>query len=93
MEDPQALAGAHVEGAHEAFHVGLAARDAAGAVRRADDDGVVGDHGRGVQANFAGDRIDHLIVILLQIHQAVLAEGGDARAGLGVQRDQAVARA
>src|SRR5579872_6241763 len=48
VEDPQAFAGAHVEGAHETFHVGLAARDAAGAVRGAYDDGVVRDDGRGV---------------------------------------------
>ncbi len=35
--------------------------------------------------------IDDLVVVFFQIHHAVFAEGGDARAGLRVQRDQTIA--
>ena len=44
-----------------------------------------------MQADFAGDQIDFLVVIFFQIDDAVLAEARDGRAGLGVERDQPVA--
>ena len=45
-----------------------------------------------MQPDFAGDQIDLLIVVQLQIHHAVLAEAWDRNAGLRIQRDQPVAR-
>ena len=93
VEDPQPLAGLDVEPADVALLVGLAARHAAGQVRGADDDGVPGDDRRGVQADLAGDEIDRLIVVQLQIDDAVLAEARDRRAGLRVERDRAGSRA
>ena len=91
VEDPQALAGADVEAADEALHVGLAARDAAGPMRGADDDHVPRHERRRMQPDLAGDRIDLLVVVLLQIDDAVLAEGRDRHAGLRVEREEAVA--
>ena len=88
MEDPQPLAGAHVEAADVALDVGLAGRHAAGLVRGADDDDVAGDDRRRVQSDLAGDRIDRLIVVLLQIDDAVRAEAGTRIAGLRVERDE-----
>ena len=44
-------------------------------MRRADDHDVLGDDGRGMESYFAGDWIDLLIVILLQIDDTVVAEG------------------
>ena len=74
------------------FLVGLALRRAARQVRGADDDDVLRDDRRRVQADLAGDRIDRLIVLQLQIDDAVLAEAGRGHAGLGVERDHLVAR-
>ena len=44
-------------------------------VRGADDHDVAGDERRGVQAELGGDEIDLLIVVELQIDDAVVAEG------------------
>ena len=49
VENPQALAGPHVESAHVAFHVVLALRGAADQMRRADDHHIFRDDGRGMQ--------------------------------------------
>ncbi len=91
MEDPQALARAHIESADITLYVVLARRRAAGHVRGADDDDVLRDDRRRMQPDLARDQIDLLIVVLLQIDDAVLAEAGHGRAGLGVKRDQPVA--
>ena len=45
-------------------------------MRRSDDDHISGHHGRRMKPDFAGDRIDLLIVVELQIDDAVLAEAG-----------------
>lgn len=45
-----------------------------------------------MQTHLAGDQVDLLIVVLLQVNHAVSAEAGNGCAGLGVERDQAVAR-
>ena len=44
-----------------------------------------------MQPEFARDQIDLLIVIELQVDDSVLPEAWNRNAGLGVQRDQAVA--
>ena len=92
VEDPEALAGPHVESADVALHVGLARGDAARFVRGADDDDVFRNHRRRVQADLRRHRIDHLVVVLFQIDEAVFAERRDAHAGLRVQRDELIAR-
>ncbi len=92
VEDPQALAGAHVEAAHKAFHIGSRARHAAGAMGRADNDYVLRDNRSRVQPNFAGDEIHFLIVVGLQIDDAVGAEARDGRTSFGVEGDHEIAR-
>ena len=59
---------------------------------RADDDDVAGNHRRGVQSDLAIQRIDLLIVVLLEIDEAIVAECRDTHACLRVQRDQLVSR-
>ena len=95
VEGPLQLAGLDVEGARETLGVVVGLDGHALLHRRADEDRVPDDGGRGVQPDLAGLEIDLLAVALhdadLQIHDAVLAEGRDHRAGLGVERDQPVA--
>ena len=43
----------------------------------ADHDDVVADHRRRVESDFAGDQIDLLVVVHLQVDDAVLAEARD----------------
>ena len=92
MEDPETLAGANVESPDESLHVGLAARDAARPMRRADDHGVLRDERCRMKPDFAGDEINLLIVIELQIDRAVRSEAGDRRSILRVERQEAIAR-
>ena len=92
VEDPQALARPHVEAADVALRVAPAAGVAARAEGGAHDDHVPGDGGRGVQPDFARDRIDVLVVVQLEVDDAVLAEAGDRPPGPGRQGDQPVAR-
>jgi hypothetical protein len=75
MERPQTLSGAHIEAADVTLHVGLAGRHAAGFVRRSHNDHVVRNDRRGVKTDFGTHRIDHLVVVILQIYDAILAEG------------------
>ena len=44
-----------------------------------------------MEADFAGDEIDFLIVIEFQIDDAIVAEAGYRHACLGIETDQAVA--
>ena len=97
MEDPQPPARAHVVAAHVALHVaGTGRHDVGGrvvrGVRRADDDDIVGDDRRGLQADVGIDRIDLLVVVAPQVDHAVPSEIRDRPAGPRVQRDQRVAR-
>src|SRR5581483_1401125 len=71
VEDPQSFSGSNVISSDVSLHHRLALRNATGEVCRANDDGVPGDHGRGVQADFAGDRIHDLIVVLFEIDGSV----------------------
>jgi hypothetical protein len=50
-----------------------------------DDDDVSGHDRRRVQTDVAGDRVEHLIVELLQIDDAVLAESSHRLSGLGFE--------
>jgi len=67
--------------------LGRAARQ----MRGADDDDVLRDGRRGVQAHLALLEIDRLVVFLLQIDDAVLPEPGGREAGLRVERDHLIA--
>src|SRR5438067_4542777 len=91
VKDPKALAGAHIKAAHVAAHVFAALGIAACEVCGADDDDILRDYRRGMQAHFARYEVDILIVVLFQIDDAIAAEAGNRRARLGVQRDQPVA--
>ncbi len=92
VENPQALAGLDVEAADVALLVLLALGRASRHVRGAHDDGVLRDDGRRVEADFAGHRVHHLIVVLLQIDDAVGPEIPHQLARHRVQRHQLVAR-
>ena len=90
MEDPQPLSRLDVEAADVAFRVRPAARRSPAPMRGSDDHDVFGDDGPGVQSDLAGDRIEHLVVVLLEIEDAVLAEPAHRDAGLRVERDELV---
>src|SRR4029077_13578948 len=72
VEDPQPLAGPYVEAADVAFFVTTAFRIGARLVRGADDDHVLRHRGRRVQPDVTGDEIHGLVVVQLQIDDAVL---------------------
>ena len=81
VEAPDLLAGAHVEGAHQALDVRAVEIAEAFEHRRADDDHVVDDGRRRVQADFALLEVDlHLLAVLadhhadLEIDDALVAE-------------------
>src|SRR5205807_1861840 len=84
VENPEAFAGANVESADVALHVFVAARDAARAVRGADDHDILGNYWSGVESDFARDGVDLLIVVLLEIDDAVASEGGNRSSGFGI---------
>ncbi len=92
VEDPQPLARAHVESANVAFHVRLTRGNAARPMSGADDDDVAGHHRRRVESDLARHRIDLLIVVLLEVDDAVFAEGRHAHSRLCVQGDKPVSR-
>ena len=91
VEDPHALPGLHIEAADVALLVLLALRHATRQVRGADDDRVLRDDRRRVQADLAGDGIHRLVVILFEVNDAVRAERRDRAAVLRVERDELVA--
>ena len=92
VEDPLSLAGPDVEAADVALHILAADRSAAHLVGGADEEGVTRHDRRGVQAHFAGHKIDLLVQPALQVDDAVEAEVGNLVAGRGVERDQLVSR-
>ena len=59
-------------------------------MRRAHNHDVTGHHGRRVQADFAGVQVDLLVVVKLQIHDAVLVP----KLGTGIRswRSSAISR-
>src|SRR5262249_35494209 len=80
VEDPEPLARAHVVAADEALHVARALRIRARPMRGADDHDVFRDDRRRVQADLAVQRVDVLVVVLLEIDDTVYAEALDALA-------------
>ena len=94
VKDPQALAGARVVTADVALVVAERLRRAALAEGRADNHHVACYDRRPLKAHFARDKIGEngLIGFRLEINGAAVAERGDARAGLGVEGDEAIAR-
>src|SRR4029077_12325334 len=77
VENPEPLAGVHIEAANIASDISAALRIAAGEVRRADDHHILGDERRGMQAYLAGHKVDFLIVVELEIDRAAFAEAGN----------------
>ena len=92
---PEQFPGLHVPGAYDAFGVVCVSRLAAFLEGRADDHDILDHRRRGVQADFTRRQIDLLsrasIGAHLHVDHAVLAEGVDRPAGLGIQFDQPVA--
>src|ERR1700752_2502828 len=76
VEDPEPLAGSNVETPDVSLLVVLALGRPARQVRGADDDDVLRDDRRGMQANLTRLEIDRLVVVELQIDDAVAAEAG-----------------
>ena len=91
MERPQPLAGAHVVGADIALGVVALGWREALPERRAHDDRIAHDRRRRMEARFAGRQVDLLVPVGLQVHLAGGPETRNARAALGVQRQQTVA--
>src|SRR5438093_8508996 len=92
VERPQPAAGADVEAAHAPLRVVVRLRRAALEERRPDHhDAVFRDRRRRVHADLAGHEIDLLLLAehdpVLQVDDAVPAEGSDRRAGARVERD------
>ena len=92
VENPLAFSRSHVESANVALDVRSALGDAAHKVRGADDDHVFGDDGCGMEPDVAVNQIHVLIVVELQIDDAVLAEAGYKSSRLRVKSDEAVSR-
>jgi hypothetical protein len=90
VENPEAFAGANVEAANVALDVRLAARRTAGEVCGPDDDHVARHDRRRMQADLAGDGINLLIELLLEIDDAVGAKRRDPIAGFRIERDQLI---
>ena len=90
VEDPQPLSCLHVEAADVPFRVRPAPRRSPAPMRGSDDHDVFGDDRPGVQSDLAGDRIEHLVVVLLEIEDAVLAERADRNPGLRFERDELI---
>src|SRR5881409_464411 len=92
VEDPKTPARAHIECADITFDVRLGTGDATWPVGCAYDDYIADHNRRRVESDFAGERIDLLVVILLQVHRAICAKAANRGAGLRVQSDEPVAR-
>ena len=92
VEDPLANARRRVEAPHVALRVAHRPRRAPRHVRRAHHHRVARHQRRRVQADLPRQRVDVLIHVLHQVHDAVVAEIGQPRARLRVQPDQPVAR-
>ena len=90
MEDPETLAGAHVESPDVTLHILLAPGYSARAVGCAHDDNVLRDDRGRVQSDFARDQIDLLIVVEFQIDNAILSEARHGGSCLRVQRHQTI---
>ena len=92
VEDPQPLARARVEPSHVTLGRARRRRIRTRWVRGTDDDDVLRDDRRRVQADLSVQRVEVLIDVLLQIDNAAVTEALDAIAGARVERDHLVAR-
>jgi hypothetical protein len=59
-------------------------------VRGADDDDVLCDHGCAVPRDLAGNGIELLVGILLQVDDAAVAEVAQRMSGFGIQADELI---
>ena len=92
VEDPEALARAHVVSADVALDVFFRTRRAAGRVGGADDDDVVADRGRRVEPDICRRQVDsRLIELCLEVDDPVPAKRWNRHAGFRVQRDEVIA--
>ena len=92
MENPEPLAGLDVKAPHvsnRARRGGLASHCR---MRGAHHDHIPGDQRRGVQSDHRADQVEILIVILLQIDDAFLAERLDQMPRFRIQRDHLISR-
>ena len=92
VKDPPAFAGTCVDSADVALDVHHGPRRAPREMCGADQECVAGNDGCGVQADLAGDQIDVLIHILLEVDDPVGAEAGDPLSSFGVERDELIPR-
>src|SRR5262245_3527958 len=90
MEDPEPLAGPHVEAANVALVVAPTYGTASLGMGGPDDDHILHDNRCGMKADVTGDRIHLLIVFELQVDDAAFAERGDALTGLRIERDHLI---
>ncbi len=91
VEDPPALAGAGVVAADVALDVLAARGRPAGAVRGPDDDHVAGDDGGAVPPDLAGQGVDGLVVVALEVDDAVDPEPRHGPPRARVEPDELVA--
>ena len=90
MENPEPLAGLHVEPAHKSFGGRPGVRAAGSEVGRADDHDFAGDEGRRVESHRGRGQVVLLVVIHFQIDDTVFAERANEFPGPRIQRDHAV---
>jgi hypothetical protein len=84
VKNPKSLAGPHIEPANVTLYIFPAFRIASGEVCRADNNYILGDRGRRMQAHIGGHQVEILIIFLLEIDYPVLAEARNRHASLGV---------
>ena len=62
-------------------------------MRSADDHAILRNDRSRVQSDFAGDEIDFLTIVLLQINDTIFYETRHRRSRLRIQRDEAISPA
>ena len=92
MKYPKSPARPNVVSADVPFVIFVSSGRHAFPERSADNHHIPGHDRRRLEPDLPGDQIDVLIDFQLQIHRAVLSEGGHRDAGPGIQGDEAIAR-
>ena len=90
MENPEPLAGLHIEAAHKSFGCRASVRASCREVGRAHDHDFSGDERRGIEAHGGRGEVVFLVIVDFQIHDTILAEGVNEFASPGIERDHAV---